>query len=105
MSRSKPLRSSTGLPGPTRSLPPTPRRSTSTRLPHDVLGTHFFSPANVMRLLEIVRGKATSHQAIATALALGRTLGKVPVVVGNCDGFVGNRMLARRSIESERLLL
>jgi 3-hydroxyacyl-CoA dehydrogenase len=77
----------------------------STGRPHDVLGTHFFSPANVMRLLEIVRGKATSHQAIATALALGRTLGKVPVVVGNCDGFVGNRMLARRSIESERLLL
>jgi 3-hydroxyacyl-CoA dehydrogenase len=77
----------------------------STRRPHDVLGTHFFSPANVMRLLEIVRGQATSHQAIATALSLGRTLGKVPVVVGNCDGFVGNRMLARRSIESERLLL
>jgi 3-hydroxyacyl-CoA dehydrogenase len=77
----------------------------STQRPQDVLGTHFFSPANVMRLLEIVRGQATSHQAIASALALGRTLGKVPVVVGNCDGFVGNRMLARRSIESERLLL
>lgn len=77
----------------------------STRRPQDVLGMHFFSPANVMRLLEIVRGRATSHQAIATALALGRSLGKVPVVVGNCDGFVGNRMLARRSIESERLLL
>jgi 3-hydroxyacyl-CoA dehydrogenase len=77
----------------------------STRRPQDVLGTHFFSPANVMRLLEIVRGKATSPQAIATALGLGRTLAKVPVVVGNCDGFVGNRMLARRSVESERLLL
>jgi len=77
----------------------------ATSRPQDVLGTHFFSPANVMRLLEIVRGKATSHEAIATALALGRKLAKVPVVVGNCDGFVGNRMLARRSIESERLLL
>ena len=77
----------------------------ATKRPQDVLGTHFFSPANVMRLLEIVRGEATSHEAIATAIALGRKLAKVPVVVGNCDGFVGNRMLARRSIESERLLL
>ena len=77
----------------------------ATKRPQDVLGTHFFSPANVMRLLEIVRGKATSHEALATAIALGRKLGKVPVVVGNCDGFVGNRMLARRSVESERLLL
>src|SRR6266702_2506912 len=77
----------------------------STKRPQDVLGTHFFSPANVMRLLEIVRGKATSYEALATAIALGRKLGKVPVVVGNCDGFVGNRMLARRSTESERLLL
>jgi 3-hydroxyacyl-CoA dehydrogenase len=77
----------------------------STKRPQDVLGTHFFSPANVMRLLEIVCGKATSHEALATAIALGRKLGKVPVVVGNCDGFVGNRMLARRSTESERLLL
>jgi 3-hydroxyacyl-CoA dehydrogenase len=77
----------------------------STKRPQDVLGTHFFSPANVMRLLEIVRGSATSFEALATAIALGRKLGKVPVVVGNCDGFVGNRMLARRSIEAERLLL
>jgi 3-hydroxyacyl-CoA dehydrogenase len=77
----------------------------ATKRPQDVLGTHFFSPANIMRLLEIVRGKATSHEALATAIALGRKLGKVPVVVGNCDGFVGNRMLARRSVESERLLL
>jgi len=77
----------------------------ATKRPQDVLGTHFFSPANVMRLLEIVRGKATSHEALATAIALGRKLGKVPVVVGNCDGFVGNRMLGRRSIQSERLLL
>jgi 3-hydroxyacyl-CoA dehydrogenase len=71
----------------------------------DVLGTHFFSPANVMRLLEIVRGAATSPDALATAVALGRRLGKVPVTVGVCYGFVGNRMLARRSAEAERLLL
>ncbi len=71
----------------------------------DVVGTHFFSPANVMRLLEIVRGRASAADAIATALALARRLGKVPAVVGVCYGFVGNRMLARRSVEAERLLL
>jgi len=77
----------------------------ATNRPQDVLGTHFFSPANVMRLLEIVRGAATAPDALATAVALGRRIGKVPVTVGVCYGFVGNRMLARRSIESERLLL
>jgi 3-hydroxyacyl-CoA dehydrogenase len=77
----------------------------ATQRPGDVIGMHFFSPANVMKLLEIVRGRATSHQAIATAIAVGKTIGKIPVVVGNCDGFVGNRMLARRTTECERLLL
>jgi 3-hydroxyacyl-CoA dehydrogenase len=77
----------------------------ATTRPQDVLGTHFFSPANVMRLLEIVRGAATAPDAVATALALARRLGKVPVVVGVCYGFVGNRMLARRAVEAERLLL
>jgi 3-hydroxyacyl-CoA dehydrogenase len=77
----------------------------ATKRPQDVLGTHFFSPANVMRLLEIVRGAATAPDALATAVALGRRLGKVPVTVGVCYGFVGNRMLARRSVEAERLLL
>ena len=77
----------------------------ATERPQDVLGTHFFSPANVMRLLEIVRGAATSPDALATAVTLGRRLGKVPVTVGVCYGFVGNRMLARRSVETERLLL
>jgi 3-hydroxyacyl-CoA dehydrogenase len=77
----------------------------ATSRPQDVLGTHFFSPANVMRLLEIVRGEATAPDALATAVALGRRLGKVPVTVGVCYGFVGNRMLARRSVEAERLLL
>ncbi|MGC2355945.1 MAG: 3-hydroxyacyl-CoA dehydrogenase NAD-binding domain-containing protein, partial [Candidatus Acidiferrum sp.] len=57
-----------------------------------VIGTHFFSPANVMRLLEIVRGKATSKELIATCVQLSKRLGKVGVVVGNCRGFVGNRM-------------
>ena len=76
-----------------------------TSRPEDVIGMHFFSPANVMKLLEIVRGAKTSQQSIATAIAAGKLLAKIPVVVGNCDGFVGNRMLARRSTEAERLLL
>ena len=76
-----------------------------TSRPGDVLGMHFFSPANVMKLLEVVRGAATAAPALATALAVGRAIGKVPVVVGVCHGFVGNRMLARRSQQTERLLL
>ncbi len=76
-----------------------------TRRPADVLGMHFFSPANVMKLLEIVRGKATSHESLARALAIGRSIGKVAAVVGVCDGFVGNRMLHRRSAQAEALLL
>ncbi len=66
--------------------------SVTTR-PRMVIGLHFFSPANVMRLVEIVRGKATSKEVVATALALAKKLGKVGVVVGNCWGFVGNRMM------------
>jgi 3-hydroxyacyl-CoA dehydrogenase len=77
----------------------------ATARPQDVVGTHFFSPANVMRLLEIVRGAKSAPDAVASALALARRLGKVPAVVGVCYGFVGNRMLARRSVEAERLLL
>ena len=77
----------------------------ATSRPADVLGMHFFSPANVMRLLEIVRGTATSPEVIATAQAVGRALGKVSIVVGNCFGFVGNRMLSRRTEAAERLLL
>src|SRR5260370_27784244 len=68
-------------------------------------GTHFFSPASVMRLLGVVRGAATWPQTLATAIAVGRKLGKVPAVVGVCHGFVGNRMLRLRSIEAEPLLL
>jgi 3-hydroxyacyl-CoA dehydrogenase len=70
-----------------------------TKRPHDVMGMHFFSPANVMRLLENVRGAKTSPDVYATAMKVGKTIGKVPVLVGVCDGFVGNRMLAKRSRE------
>jgi 3-hydroxyacyl-CoA dehydrogenase len=77
----------------------------STGRPNDVLGMHFFSPANVMKLLEIVRGKNTAPDVLATALAVARRIAKVPVVVGVCHGFVGNRMLASRSAELEDLLL
>jgi len=77
----------------------------STKRPQSVLGMHFFSPANVMRLLEIVRGEKSAPETLATAMAVARRIGKVPVVVGVCHGFVGNRMLRARSIEAERLLL
>jgi 3-hydroxyacyl-CoA dehydrogenase len=66
--------------------------ASATSRPEAVIGMHFFSPANVMRLLEIVRGKGTSREVIATAMAVARQLKKVGVVVGNCQGFVGNRM-------------
>ena len=76
-----------------------------TNRPEDVLGMHFFSPANVMKLLEIVRGKKTAPDVLATALSVAKRIGKVPVVVGVCHGFVGNRMLSSRSAELEALLL
>ena len=66
--------------------------ASATTRPDAVIGTHFFSPANVMRLLEIVRGAATSRETIATCMHLSKRLGKVGVLVGNCRGFVGNRM-------------
>jgi len=77
----------------------------STSRPQDVLGLHFFSPANVMKLLEIVRGSRTTPDVLATALAVAKRIGKVPVVVGVCHGFVGNRMLSARSDDAENLLL
>jgi 3-hydroxyacyl-CoA dehydrogenase len=77
----------------------------ATNRPGDVLGMHFFSPANVMKLLEVVRSKHTAPDALATAAEIGRRLAKVPVVVGVCFGFVGNRMLARRTAQVERLML
>ena len=75
-----------------------------TSRPEKVVGTHFFSPANVMRLLENVRGARSSPETLATVMALGKTLGKVPVLAGNCDGFIGNRMLMYYGSEAEFLL-
>jgi len=73
--------------------------------PERVLGLHFFSPANVMRLLEVVRAERTSPGTLATALQLARRIGKVAVVVGVAHGFVGNRMLSRRQEQANRLIL
>jgi len=75
-----------------------------TARPQDVIGTHFFSPANVMRLVEIVRGAKTGKDVIATTMKLARTLAKVPVLVGVCNGFVGNRMIFQYIREAEFLL-
>ncbi len=75
-----------------------------TKRPADVVGTHFFSPANVMRLLENVRTAQTAPDVQATVMKLGKTLGKVAVMVGGKDGFVGNRMLAQRTREAFFLL-
>ncbi len=75
-----------------------------TSRPGMVIGLHFFSPANVMRLVEIVRGKATSKEVVGTALALAKKLGKVGVVVGNCWGFVGNRMMLPYMREAQFLV-
>lgn len=76
----------------------------ATSRPENVIGTHFFSPANVMKLLENVRGRHSSARTIATAMSLGKLLGKVVVLAGNCDGFIGNRMLQYYSGEAEFLL-
>ena len=76
-----------------------------TERPQDVIGLHFFSPAHIMRLLEIVRGAATSAKVIATSLALAKRLRKIGVIVGNCFGFVGNRMLYSYGRENQFLLL
>ena len=76
-----------------------------TERPEMVIGTHFFSPANVMRLLEVVRGAHTKKEVIATVMQLGKTIKKVPVLVGVCDGFVGNRMLARYSKQAYQMVL
>ena len=76
-----------------------------TSRPENVLGMHFFSPANVMRLLEMVRGKKTAKPVIATVMQLARKIGKVAVLVGVCHGFVGNRMLSQRQREAQKLIL
>lgn len=76
-----------------------------TMRPEHVLGLHFFSPAHIMKLLEIVRGAKTAPAVLDAALALGRKIGKVSVVAGNCDGFIGNRMLATYVLEARKMLL
>ncbi len=78
--------------------------ASSTARPEFVIGTHFFSPANVMRLLEIVRGNTTSKEVIATCMQLSKKLGKVAVLVGNCMGFVGNRMFGPYRREAQFLV-
>ena len=76
-----------------------------TARPDHVLGLHFFSPANVMKLLEIVRGEKTSKAVVATAMKLAKTIGKIGVLVGVAFGFVGNRMLAARSEEADKMVM
>jgi 3-hydroxyacyl-CoA dehydrogenase len=77
----------------------------TTKRPEFVIGMHFFSPANVMRLLEVVRGAKTSKEVVATAMQLARKIGKIGVLVGVCHGFVGNRMLAQRQREANKLVM
>lgn len=77
----------------------------ATSRPADVLGMHFFSPANVMKLLEVVRGDATALDALATVMALAKKIKKVAVVAGVCPGFIGNRMLSQRQNPANQLLM
>ena len=79
--------------------------ATSISRPSDVVGMHFFSPANVMKLLEVVRGEKTAPDVLLTAMQVGKRIKKVPVVAGVCHGFIGNRMLMPRQIEATKLLL
>ncbi|HDZ74125.1 MAG TPA: 3-hydroxyacyl-CoA dehydrogenase [Aurantimonas coralicida] len=79
--------------------------ASSTKRPEDVIGLHFFSPANIMKLLEVVRGEKTATDVIATAMKLARNIGKTAVLVGVCHGFVGNRMLNARQREANKLIL
>ena len=75
-----------------------------TKRPQDVIGMHFFSPANVMKLLEVVRGKKTAKDVLATVMALGKKIKKTAVVSGVCDGFIGNRMIEQYSRQAGFLL-
>ncbi|MDA9643177.1 3-hydroxyacyl-CoA dehydrogenase NAD-binding domain-containing protein [bacterium] len=79
--------------------------ASSTNRPENVIGLHFFSPANVMKLLEIVRGEKTSKEVIATSMTMAKSIGKVAALVGVCPGFVGNRILAQRQREANKLIL
>ncbi|MFM9864126.1 MAG: 3-hydroxyacyl-CoA dehydrogenase NAD-binding domain-containing protein [Micropepsaceae bacterium] len=79
--------------------------ASATKRPESVIGWHFFSPANVMRLLELVRGAKSSKPVIATSMATARKIGKIAALVGVCPGFVGNRMLSQRQREAQKLIL
>ncbi len=79
--------------------------ASATKRPEMVIGTHFFSPANVMRLVEVVRGDATSKEVIATCMALAKKIGKVAVLCGVCHGFIGNRMLYGRGVQANKMIL
>lgn len=79
--------------------------ATATSRPQDVLGMHFFSPANVMKLLEVVRAKKTALDALGTAMAIGKKIGKIAVVAGVCNGFIGNRMLSKRQGPANDLMM
>ena len=79
--------------------------ASATSRPEWVIGMHFFSPANVMKLLENVRGDASNDTVVASTMAIGKRIGKIPVMVGVCRGFVGNRMLAMRGAEADRMLM
>lgn len=79
--------------------------ASKTDSPENVIGLHFFSPANVMKLLEIVRGEKTSNEVIATSMSMAKSIGKVAALVGVCPGFVGNRILAQRQREANKLIL
>ncbi|WP_293675972.1 3-hydroxyacyl-CoA dehydrogenase NAD-binding domain-containing protein [uncultured Phenylobacterium sp.] len=76
-----------------------------TKRPQDVIGMHFFSPANVMKLLEVVRGEKTGKDVIATAMKLAKKIGKVAALAGVCHGFIGNRMLSQRQREAQKLIM
>jgi 3-hydroxyacyl-CoA dehydrogenase len=77
----------------------------ATKRPEYVVGLHFFSPANVMRLLEVVRGAKTSREVIATSMKLAKQIGKVPVLSGVCYGFIANRVMSQRSKQGEAVIL
>jgi 3-hydroxyacyl-CoA dehydrogenase len=77
----------------------------ATRRPESVIGLHFFSPANVMRMLEVVRGSKTDRSVVATAMQLARKIGKVAVLTGVCHGFIANRLMEKRSKEADALVL
>ncbi|MBI1199714.1 MAG: 3-hydroxyacyl-CoA dehydrogenase [Phenylobacterium sp.] len=79
--------------------------ASATSRPQDVIGLHFFSPANVMKLLEVIRGEKTAKDVIATSMKLAKKIGKVAVLAGVCPGFIGNRMLSQRQREAQKLVL